>query len=100
MNEISLFHDKNMSEPIEGSIEFDPIPAGQSSTKTIYLYNNIKFPISVGLEIIGSDLSITLGIEEIKPKTSQAVEIIMSPKTTRMQPIKGSIKIQIKYMVT
>ena len=100
MSELILAHDKEISNFITGDlIYFEPVPAGETVSRSIFMKNMIDFPLTVQLELKGKDISLTKKITNLSPSEVREMIFRFIPKLTRMKPIKADLKINISYIV-
>ena len=98
MREIKIFLDKNKKIEVD-KIEFEPVIAGETTKKEIYIHSTINYHMDVELELIGKDIKILKKINNIKPMDTEKVEFEITPKLTTMKPITAKLNIKIDYIV-
>lgn len=99
MLEIKLFFDKDKKNEIKGDIEFEKIIAGEVSTKSIYVFNQIKYNLKVELKLKGENILISKTIESLSPNQIEEVEFKFTPKITTIKPITAKLAIKISYII-
>lgn len=100
MKLIEVSYDSNGQSPIGDMTKFDPILAGETTTKKIYIKNIITFPVDVHVSIEGEDVELEkTSINKINPGETKEISMFLSPKLTKLQPIKANIKIHAVTLV-
>ncbi len=99
MEEIQIYKDKGLKNPIEDKIEFENIVAGETTTKTIYVKNTIKYKLNINLSLKGESISLVEEIKEILPEEVKEVAFKLNPTITIMKPITAKLKIKLNYVV-
>jgi len=101
MNEISIFYDKELSKQIVENIVFEPIVAGESTKKEIFIKNNLLWLIDINnIDIVGEDVIIDGYNKTISPKSIGKIILLFKPKLTTFKPISVKLKINASYIVT
>lgn len=100
--EYKFWYDIDKHQLLSGPITFEPVKAGEITSKFIYVENTIKFPIT--FDFILKDTStkdIKLGkvFKKLNPKEIGIVELIYSPKLTLMHPIQAILECKFHYLV-
>jgi len=99
INEIRVYYNREKTKEVKNPIKFEPVKAGEPTTNSIFVLNNIEFPMGVGLQLIGEDINIKKNISSLKPNELKEVVLEFDPKIDKMQPIKGELIIDINYIV-
>lgn len=100
MDELSLYYDEDKENPVEGSITFDPILAGKTTTKEIYIENNIEYKIETSFELNNKDIELIDSPEKIDSHSMETIKLKYSPKLTEKEPIEAELSIKVEYVVT
>lgn len=100
MNEINLFYDKELNNPINENISFEPVMAGEKTEKTLFVQNNLDWMADIELSVEGSDVKIEKNISTLNPKSSDSIVLSFEPKLTTIKPINAKINIKGKYIIT
>ena len=98
-NEIKIYYNEEKTRQVKNPISFQPVKAGEVTKKSIWFYNNIEFPIGMGIQLVGEDVDIKKTITELKPDELKEVVFEFDPKLTRMQPIKAELIVNLNYIV-
>ena len=99
MKEIKIFLDKEKKNEAEETIEFDPVVAGKTTTRKIYIDNIIDYIIDIEMTLKGKYVSISKSISQIRAHQTKEVIFELKPKITIMKPIKAQLKIKLSYVV-
>ena len=99
MEEIQIYKDKALKNPIEDKIQFDKVMAGKTTTKKIYVQNKIKYKLNINLSLEGENISLVEEIKEIFPEEVKEVLFELKPTITMMKPITAKLKIKLNYVV-
>jgi len=99
MNEISLYYDASKMKEIRDTISFEAIEAGTEVEKTIYVFNNIQYPIEILAGIESDNVSIKEYPKEIPVNSFKAIKLSLKSKQTMMKPITGKINIKLRYVI-
>ena len=99
MKEKELYLDQEKKEPIQDSVEFEQVVAGETATRKIYVFNTTNYNQDVELSLEGEYVQISKTIEQLAPKQVESVEFEFKPKITIMKPITAKLKIKINYVI-
>lgn len=100
MKLIEVTYDKEGKTPIGDLTKFDPILAGEITTKKIYIKNVIAYPVDLHISIEGEDVDLEKNNNNrVSPGETKEVTLIFSPKLTKLQPVKADIKIHAVTLV-
>ena len=100
MDEIRIFYDREKSREIIDEIFFEKIMAGEITKKSIFIVNNIKYPMDIKVELSGEDILLTKSIQRLSPGKMEKVEFEFTPKITRMKPLKAKLNVKVEYVIT
>ena len=99
MEEIKLYYDSERNKEVKSDIEFEPVEAGKTSKRELFILNDINFKLNVEISIEGKDIKITKLVKDIIPGQLKKVDFELSPKLTTMKPISAKLKIKLDYIV-
>jgi len=99
MDEIKVYYDSELSNEIVSNVEFEPLPAGESTLKTLYFKNTTKYPINTNIKLIGEDISVKSGIAMLEAGEVKPYIIEIKPKVTSLKPIQARLEVQVDYVV-
>lgn len=98
-NEIQVFYDNLLTKEVSSEITFEPLDAGKTHQKSLFLKNSIEFVATLKINLEGSDAIIVNKINSLKPNEVGELIISITPKLTTMKPIKLKLKIEVSYLV-
>ena len=98
-NEIKIYFDKAKTKEVRNPISFEPVKAGEITKKSLWFFNNIEFPIGMGIQLVGEDIDIKKTITSLSPGELKEVVFEFNPKLTIMQPIKAELIVNLNYIV-
>lgn len=98
-NEIKIYFNKSKTKEARNPISFEPVKAGEISSKSLWFFNNIQFPIGMGIQLVGTDVDIKKTITSLNPGEIKEVIFEFNPKLTLMEPIKAELIIDLNYIV-
>jgi len=99
MEEIQIFLDKELTEEVKDKITFDPVVAGETTVKKIYIKNIIDYKLNLNLSLEGENISMVKEIKELFPEKVKEVVFELKPTITVMKPIKADLQIKLNYVV-
>ena len=102
MAELELYYDPEGNNKVSGPVEFTPVKAGEVTKKSVYVKNTTPYPVnvvSVNVED-DADVEMTRSPETvIQSGVVQEIILQLSPKLTRLKPIKAALKMHIDYLI-
>ena len=99
MTEIDVFLDKELKSKVTDTINFGVVEAGKTSTRQLYIKNNINHLLEVILQLKGLDIEINKKMITVAPLGVSSVTFTITPKLTSMKPIKGKLTVNVKYII-
>ena len=99
VNEVRIFYNKEKTREVKNPIRFEPVKAGELTKKSLFFFNDIQFPMGLGIQIVGKDIDIKKTITSLNPGEMKEAVFEFSPKLTKMEPIEGTMIIDINYIV-
>jgi hypothetical protein len=99
VNEIKIYYNRSKTKEAKNPISFEAVKAGEISTKSLFFFNNIEFPIGMGIQMVGEDIDIKKTITELNPGELKEVIFEFNPKLTIMKPIKAELIINLNYII-
>ncbi len=99
MNEIKIFYNRSKTKEAKSPISFEPVKAGEISTKSLFFLNTINFPIGMGIQLVGEDIDIKKTITSLNPNELKEVIFEFNPNLTLMEPIKAELIVNLNYIV-
>lgn len=97
-NEIEIFYDEIQQKKVEGDISFNPIEAGKSSQKSLFIKNNLPFLVNLKINF-SEEIEIIKNIPKIEGNGFEELIIKLNPKLTTMKPIITKLNIKGEYIV-
>lgn len=97
---ISVTEDKEGSISIGNSLDFGIVKAGESVIKSIFLKNNLEFPISITVKLIAEDIKIVKDIRNLPPERQEELKFEISPGVTINKPIKGQLVFSAQWVLS
>lgn len=99
MQEIKIYADSEKTKELT-KIDFETVKAGETTERRIFIENQLDYNLDVELELSGEDVKITEESFTMKPKATRELIFLISPKLTKMQPVKAEIKLKLNYIIT
>jgi len=100
MKEINLFYDSGLKEEVLDNLVFEQVEAGIVSKKSVWVRNNLKFPINISVSVNDDqDVVLTKGVSKIDASSVGVLVLEFNPKMTRLVPINAKMSIGINYVV-
>jgi len=97
--EIRIFLDENKQTEADDNIELSPVYAGRKETRSIFIENIIKYPITVNLIAENQKINIPVSSYAIAPNQLQKVDIEFNYNMEELEPIKMNIKLKVSYTI-
>ena len=99
MDEIKVYYNTELSNEIISNVEFEPLPAGKITLKSLYFQNTTEFPINTHIKLIGEDIRVKSDIAILEAGEVKPYVIEIKPKVTSLKPIQARLEVQIDYIV-
>ena len=99
MRAITLYSDEETNNELSGNIVFEPINVGASTTKVLYVKNNLQFSIMLQAKFDNEEVVIGRPVMSLEPGEIQPLELLMNPKITSIKPIKGSLSFDVQWVI-
>ena len=100
MNELKISYDWDGQEEVGPEITFNAVPSGETSSKSVFFSNQIHYPLNIEIILTGDkDILIGKSIKSLNPRETKEVIFNITPKTTRMKPVKAKFNVKVNYVV-
>ena len=99
-DEIVLSHDVDKKNLISDKITFDPVDAGKVTNKSIFVFNNVDFPVQVRIGVESDRVKLEQKDFFIPIGSFKQITFIVSSKITDMKPVTAKLNIKTRYVVT
>jgi len=98
-NEIEFYYDQKGEKKVNDRIEFEPVMAGQSTQKKIYIHNTILQRIELQISIEGKYSKIIKNINSLDAYATEEIIIEFKPEMMTLKPIKAKLNVSLKYTI-
>ena len=98
-NEIEFYYDPKGEKKVNNQIEFEPVMAGQSTQKKIYVHNTILQRIELQISIEGKYSKIIKNIQSLDAYATEEIIIEFKPELMTLKPIRAKLNVSMKYTI-
>lgn len=98
---IKLFESSDMNNEVD-EIEFDPIPVGERSTKTIFMKNTIDEEIfidEISVDSVNNQINVDSFEDKINPNSIAQIRLSAKPNSNNLKGLKGRLNIEAQFIV-